>query len=206
MMSIRRAFFGSVMRPFQAKPSTGRRRVVIAMTILAASASPANASETAAWEALRVGAIVLFRHAHAPGSGDPAGMRPGDCATQRNLDAVGRAQAARIGEAFRFRGIVVGAVLHSQWCRATDTAELAFPGRGKAEAAFDSFFEDRASGAKRTAAARQILQNWIGPGALFISTHQVNITALTNVVPSSGEGVVLQRVGRDLAVIGRIQP
>jgi hypothetical protein len=25
-------------------------------------------------------------------------------------------------------------------------------------------------------------------------------------VPSSGEGVVLQRVGRDLAVIGRIRP
>jgi hypothetical protein len=34
----------------------------------------------------------------------------------------------------------------------------------------------------------------------------VNIVALTGVVPSSGEGVVLRRAGDDLAVIGSVKP
>lgn len=206
MISVRRSRRSFSARRFQAEAFLRHRRLVLVMTMLAASALSANASEAGAWEALRAGAIVLFRHAHAPGGGDPAGMRLGDCTTQRNLDSEGRSQATRIGEAFRINGIFVGAVLHSEWCRTADTAELAFPGRGKAEAAFNSFFEDHSLSAKQTAAARKILLDWSGPGTLFISTHQVNITALTDVVPSSGEGVVLQRVGHDLTVIGRIRP
>lgn len=176
------------------------------MALLLAATSAAGASETAAWEALRAGAIVLFRHAQAPGGGDPPGLRLGDCSTQRNLDADGRRQATRIGETFRAKGVAVGAVLHSAWCRTTETAELAFPGRGRSEPAFDSFFGDRASGAAQTAAARRLLLDWNGPGTLVVSTHQVNITALTEIVPASGEGVVLRRVGDALIVIGRIRP
>jgi hypothetical protein len=166
----------------------------------------AEASEAAAWEALRQGGMVLFRHAYAPGGGDPAGMRLGECVTQRNLDAEGRAQAIRIGEAIRASGIVVGAVLTSQWCRTTETAELAFPGRARPEPAFNSFFSDRSAGPAQTQAARRLLLGWSGPGALFVSTHQVNITALTGIVPASGEGVVLRSDGRELQVVGRIRP
>jgi len=169
-------------------------------------ARQARASEAAAWEALRQGGIVLFRHAHAPGGGDPAGMRLGDCATQRNLDARGREQAIRIGAALRAQGVAVGAVLTSQWCRTTETAELTFPGRARAEPIFNSFFSDRSTGPAQTEAARRLLRAWTGPGALFVSTHQVNITALTQIVPASGEGIVLQPRGHDLLVVGRIQP
>lgn len=164
------------------------------------------ASEAAAWEALRAGAIVLFRHAHAPGGGDPGGMRLGDCSTQRNLDAAGRAQAVRIGEALREGGVPVTAVLTSQWCRTRETADLAFPGRASEEPIFNSFFADRRTGPAQTEAARALLLAWAGPGTLFVSTHQVNITALTRIVPASGEGVVLQRLGEELVVVGRIRP
>ena len=75
-----------------------------------------------------------------------------------------------------------------------------------AEPAFNSFFADRGAGPAQTAAARAILLAWTGTGALFVSTHQVNITALTGIVPASGEGVVLQRRGDVLAVAGRIRP
>lgn len=169
-------------------------------------ARQASASEAAAWEALRQGGIVLFRHAHAPGGGDPAGMRLGECATQRNLDGRGREQAIRIGSALRAQGVAVDAVLTSQWCRTTETAELAFPGRSRGEPIFNSFFSDRSTGPAQTEAARRLLLAWTGPGALFVSTHQVNITALTQIVPASGEGIVLQPRGRDLLVVGRIQP
>lgn len=168
--------------------------------------APAGASEEAAWSALRQGAAVLFRHANAPGGGDPPGLRLGDCATQRNLDEAGRAQARRIGEAFRSRGASVGRVLTSRWCRARETADLAFPGRRQDEPAFDSFFADRSGGPAQTVAARRVLEDWRGPGALVIATHQVNITGLTGVVPASGEGVVVEMDGGSVRVIGRIRP
>lgn len=181
-------------------------RFVVLALLLLAPATPSRADEAAAWAALRGSAIVLFRHAYAPGGGDPSGMRLGDCATQRNLDATGRAQARRIGEALRGQGVAVGAVLTSQWCRTTETAELAFPGRARPEPAFNSFFADRSTGPAQTEAARALLLGWAGPGALFVSTHQVNITALTRIVPASGEGIVLRPEGGELVVVGRIRP
>lgn len=172
----------------------------------AAGAASADAGDTSAWDALRAGSIVLFRHANAPGVGDPQAFRLGDCSTQRNLDAAGRAQARRIGERLRAQGVTVGKVLASQWCRTLETAELAFPGRVTAEAAFNSFFQDRNNAARQTAQARSLLLPWSGPGALVVVTHQVNISALTDSFTASGEGIVLRPLGQQLKIVGRIQP
>lgn len=200
------------------------RRVAIALTIASASvllsvvASPVAAQEGASkrdpWSVLGSvlgagsgdGAIVLFRHAQAPGTGDPAGFKIGDCKTQRNLDAAGRDQARRIGTAFRDRKIEVGKVVSSQWCRCTETAELAFPGKVSVEPAFNSFFETPEREAEQTKAARAILAGWTGPGVLVVVTHQVNITALTGTVPASGEGIVMRREAGKLVVAGRLKP
>jgi hypothetical protein len=105
----------------------------------------------------------------------------------------------------RAAGVTVGAVLASQWCRTMETAELTFPGRVVAELAFNSFFAERSTKQAQTAAARAILLAWNGPGALVVSTHQVNITALTGIVPASGEGVVMRREGTALMVVGHIR-
>ncbi len=182
------------------------RFAALACLALVSGFQPVAASDDAAWDALKVDAIALFRHANAPGTGDPARMRLGDCTTQRNLDEAGRAQARRIGDAFRARGITVGAVLASQWCRTLETAELAFPGQARPEPVFNSFFDDRSEGPAQTQAALTLLNGWSGPGALVISTHQVNITALTGIVPSSGEGIVVVMQSGKPAVIGRIRP
>jgi hypothetical protein len=146
-----------------------------------------HADETAAWKALERGAIVLFRHSNAPGVGDPPGFRIGDCSTQRNLNDEGRAQARRIGEAFRER-------------------DMAFPGMVQDEPSFNSFFGDRTEEPEQTASATALLLRWKGPGALVVVTHQVNITALTGVAPASGEGVVLSNIDGRLTVVGRIRP
>ena len=85
------------------------RRTLLALPLLFL-AQPSRADE-GAWALLgEPGAVILFRHANAPGTGDPAGFRLGDCSTQRNLDERGRAEARAIGEAFRARGIAVGRV------------------------------------------------------------------------------------------------
>jgi phosphohistidine phosphatase SixA len=176
------------------------------------SALPALSwADETAWAALKKpGAIVLFRHALAPGGGDPPGFKANDCSTQRNLNDEGIAQAKRIGQTLRERGIQVQAVWYSAWCRTRDTAQLAFPDLRepaiKVQPAFNSFFSDRSTEPAQTAAARKLLLNWSGSGALVVVTHQVNITQLTEIFPQSGEGVVITRAGQQLRVAGRIQP
>jgi phosphohistidine phosphatase SixA len=179
--------------------------VVTAIGILAGQ-SAALRAETDPWAALRSGAIVLFRHGVAPGTGDPPNFSLGDCSTQRNLSTEGRAQSRRIGERLRTERVPVTSVLTSQWCRCVDTAELAFPGKSTVETAFNSQFAKQSGGAEQTERARAILAAWKGPGTLFVSTHQVNITALFGVVPAEGEGIVVRPVGGKLTVIGRIKP
>ncbi|GJD48556.1 hypothetical protein OPKNFCMD_1278 [Methylobacterium crusticola] len=173
---------------------------------LAAWPGAARADE-AAWAALRAdGAVAILRHARAPGGGDPPGFRLGDCTTQRNLADEGRAQARRIGAAFRARGVAVGRVLSSRWCRALETARLAFGEATREEPTLDSFFSDQAAAEPQTRAVREILAGWRGSGALVLVTHQVNVTALTGAVPAEGEVLVLRPGPGGAAVVGRLVP
>src|SRR3977135_2137618 len=75
----------------------------------------ASAGEAEAWAALHAGRhVALMRHTDAPGgAGDAPGFRVDDCATQRNLSAKGRADAARIGARLRSEGIAVERILSS---------------------------------------------------------------------------------------------
>ena len=179
--------------------------VQLILVALLAYPAVAAASDTD-WAALKDGHIVLFRHAQAPGVGDPPGFKLNDCSTQRNLDDTGRAQARRIGELFRRHGVKVGAVLSSQWCRTRETAELAFPGQVRDDTDFNSFFGDSARQPEQTARALGKLKRWRGPGVLVVVTHQVNITALTGLGASSSEGVVVAPRGDSLEVLARLQP
>jgi phosphohistidine phosphatase SixA len=168
------------------------------------------AQPSQAVEALKQGNIILFRHANAPGVGDPPNFQVNDCSTQRNLDEVGRTQAKRIGEYLQSNGVKVNRVFTSQWCRCKETAALAFSNltaeARQEDPAFNSFFNDRQDEPKQTESAKALLLTWKGPGTLVVVTHQVNITALTSIFPQSGEGIVLQKQGNQLKVVGRITP
>jgi len=78
--------------------------------------------------ALRGGGHVIYvRHAPTQREGaDQVSAVMGDCATQRMLSEEGWRQARAMGEAFRRLGIPVGAVISSEYCRAWQTADLAF--------------------------------------------------------------------------------
>ena len=92
------------------------RWVLLAACVLLGSAAQAD---EALWQLVARGGHVLFvRHAETtPGVGDPPGFRLEDCATQRNLSGEGRAQARRLGEELKRRGVPVGDVLSSPWCQ-----------------------------------------------------------------------------------------
>lgn len=154
------------------------------------------------WAALESGGhVALLRPAEAPGIGDPPEFALGDCSTQRNLSPAGREHAARIGAAFRARGVAVDQVLTSGWCRCVDTAALAF-GTAEVWPPLHSFFRDSATGLAQTRAVRERIAEWSGPGTLVLVTHQVNITALTNLFPTSGELAVLAPARGGFAILG----
>ena len=157
--------------------------------------------------ALRTGRgyAILLRHALAPGTGDPAGFRLGDCSTQRNLSLEGRRQAIAIGAQWRRERVPVDRVLTSRWCRARDTARLLAVGTVTAYPDFDSSFTVSSTVAqRRTAKVRGIItRHRDQPGVLVLVGHQVNITALTGMVPSSGAAVVVKATSTGtLRVIG----
>ena len=175
--------------------------------LLAGSALPASASEEA-WRALRQGGVVaLVRHARAPGIGDPAGFRLEDCSTQRNLSEEGRNQARRLGSRFAAEGIQVARVLSSRWCRALDTARLAFGPKVEPEPALDSSFGDPEARDPRTDAVRRLIAEWRSqPGVLVLVTHQVNMTALTGSSAGDGELLVLAPDEAGFNLVGRVRP
>lgn len=154
--------------------------------------STASANATAAGAA-EPGTVLLMRHAQTdPGTGDPPGFALGQCSTQRNLSAEGRAQAKRIGALLQQQGLVPQRVRSSAWCRCLDTATLAF---GKVEPweALNSFFERGDTQGAQTAALRKALAAVPAGQVEVWVTHQVNITALTGVYPASGEVLVLRK-------------
>ena len=155
------------------------------------------------WDALsEPGAIAIMRHALAPGTGDPPGMQIGDCATQRNLDDRGRAQARAIGDAFRARGIAFDVVFSSQWCRCRDTAALLDLAPVQEAPALNSFFGDYTTRQQQTRDARALIDRTAG--RLMLVTHQVNITALTGRATRSGEVLVIRPTSEGVELLGRI--
>jgi phosphohistidine phosphatase SixA len=181
------------------------RRQFLALSLVAAGFGKALASEPF-WAELQSGkAIVLLRHAEAPGSGDPPDFKLGDCSTQRNLSEEGRTQSRAIGDLFRANGITSAAVYSSQWCRCLDTARLLGLGGVEPLDLLNSFFGESSVEAARSAALLDWLreQRFDGPAALV--THQVNITGLTGEVADRGEMIVVRiHTGRPVEVVGRV--
>jgi phosphohistidine phosphatase SixA len=180
--------------------------LITAVAATVAMTAPVAGQDNAAWTALAQGGhVILARHALAPGVGDPQGFVLDDCATQRNLSEEGRAQARRMGEALKARGIGLTRILSSRWCRALETARLMDVGEVEAFPPLVSFFGDRTDEPEQTAAVRAFLKDGVD-GTVLMVTHQVNITALTGVSPASGE-MVVAKPGEDgsLQVVGRIR-
>lgn len=185
--------------------ATSARAMMHALAVVCAVLlSPARADE-AVWEALRTpGAVVIVRHSYAPGAFDPPTARLDDCSTQRNLDETGRAQARRIGEAFRAHDIAVGAVLSSPRCRCLDTGRLAF-GQAEAWAPLEGSLRNEELRRRRIAEIqRRIDAHREGP-PLVLVTHGSVVSDLTGAQIPMGALVVLRR-GADgkHAVAGRL--
>ncbi len=156
---------------------------------------------------LSPGAVGPMRHATASGTDDPRDFRLGDCATQRNLSDEGRAEARAIGRALHGAGVAFTHILASEWCRTAETAKLLELGEVQPFPPANAFFGNRADGPRQTQETLEALARLPEGSLVMIVRHQVNITALTSVVPRSGEIVVAEPDGQGgLRVMARIPP
>jgi hypothetical protein len=92
--------------------------------------------------------------------------------------------------------------------RCLDTAKLINVGKVEPFPALNSFFDARSTETQQTQQVRQFLvQNQDTSGAIVMVTHQVNITALSGVVPQQGEAVIMQvKDGDRLEVVAQLDP
>lgn len=165
----------------------------VLMLLCLAPGLPA-AADAGLWDALRSGGhAALLRHAIAPGTGDPANFALRDCTTQRNLSDEGRHQAARIGARFRANGIGTARVYSSQWCRCLETARLLDLGPVQELPALNSFFGRYERREPQTRALADWLATVSLDAPLVLVTHQVNISALTDVHLAQGAIVIVRR-------------
>jgi broad specificity phosphatase PhoE len=168
-----------------------RQRAIRAVLLsLVFIASPARAADSV-WEAMTTaGAVVVVRHSYAPGGFDPPDARLDDCSTQRNLDARGRAQAARIADAFREHRVVVGEVLSSPRCRCLDTARLAF-GKVEAWGVLQGSLKDTELRRRLVAQIRARIEAHHDGPPLVLVTHGSVVSDLTGRDVRMGELLVL---------------
>ena len=177
-----------------------KKLIFIVVTILVATLIPqvATAKNLAIWDTLQgtnpKGYVLLIRHALAPGVGDPANFRLGDCSTQRNLSKEGRQDARDIGNWLQRRDVSIFRVESSRWCRAKETAELLGIGRVNLNRNLDSLFEnsDPIKSAQTAKIRNKIINHRQTKGLLVLVGHFVNVSALTGIALESGEGVLVR--------------
>jgi len=161
--------------------------------ILGASGVPIAHGADPVWEALRSpGSVVVLRHSYAPGTFDPPDARLDDCSTQRNLDERGRAQATRVGEAFRQQGIAVGTVQSSPRCRCLETARLAF-GRVQPWEPLQGALRDDERRQRQLAEIKEAIAAHRDGPPLVLVTHGSVVADLTGLNVPMGAFVVLRR-------------
>jgi phosphohistidine phosphatase SixA len=189
-------------------------RVVLNVALLACSllacplfAPPALATD-ALWALLKKpGHVVLLRHSNAPGQVQESNdMNFKNCSIQRNLDDAGRAQAGRIGNEFRKRGLRQVRLLSSLYCRAMDTAKLTKLGPVTPQPVLNQVFLADIPGMRAAGVNGRALLKTVSKGKLAVLvSHVTNIQAIAGVQLDSGQmAVVHLDAAGEVVVDGKI--
>ena len=184
------------------------RAVLMAVALAAAGSPPTAFADEALWALLKKpGHSVLLRHSNAPGQVQESNdMNFKDCSIQRNLDAEGRAQAGRIGDAFRKRGFKQVRLQSSLYCRAMDTAKLTKLGPVTQQPVLNQVFLADIGGMREAGAkGRALLKSVPRGGPLILVSHVTNIQAIAGVQLDSGQmAVVHLNAAGEVVVDGKI--
>lgn len=157
------------------------------------------------------GHVIFFRHASTRlDQQDRPKPDLQDCSTQRNLSEAGRREATAIGTAMRTLAIPVGRVLVSPFCRARDTARLAFgPQQEPSDDLYFAIGLEPAQRAAKAAALRRMLGELPSAGRnTVIVSHTANLQEAAGHWPKpEAVALVARPDGRGgFALLARVPP
>ena len=151
------------------------------------------------------GLVVYFRHAATDLSMSDTSLAT--CRTQRNLNAQGRADAREIGRAWRVLKIPVERVLSSRYCRAKDTARLAFGRFTVTDDLTGIVGASEAERTRRSRALRRLLADPPASGNRVLVAHLFNIQDATDVSLEEGEAAVFRPRGANgFRLVAKVRP
>lgn len=158
------------------------------------------------------GHVIYIRHATTETDyADQVSATTGNCATQRTLSEAGWREAALIGAAFDVLDIPVGAVYSSEYCRAWQTAEIAF-GRNIRIAALnfepaEDYSEEQIAAMRDRVSPLLSAEPSAGTNTIIVG-HDDPFEAATGVYPEPmGVAYVIKPGGNtDFSILGSIAP
>jgi broad specificity phosphatase PhoE len=148
-------------------------------------------------DALRHGGyVIVFRHATTEAKPDAAHVDLADCSTQRNLSPDGRTMARSINTAFTQLHIPVGRVVSSPFCRAEETATLAFGHEEPVAGLGDKAVKDQSTAAEAASTLKTVIESSAvaGPNTIVV-THGFNIKSVVGDDVVEGEATVFKPDG-----------
>ncbi|MFO6465786.1 hypothetical protein ACK8OR_15440 [Jannaschia sp. KMU-145] len=186
------------------------RIIITALTLPAAAQAQTVTPETLVERLQEGGYVIYIRHAATESDyADQVTADPGDCATQRVLSRSGWAEARGIGEGFERLGIPVGEVLSSEYCRAWQTADLAFGRREEVEALNflpSEEYSEAQVAEMRARVAPLLVMPEAGTNRVIVG-HDDPFEAVTGIYPEpQGVAYVLSPADGTLEVLGSIPP
>lgn len=166
--------------------------LILAVAILAIAPSSRSAATEAAWARLAQGGYtILLGYSRTPGGGEP--LRPdfGDCDKRESLSDRGIQESRRIGMRFAARAVSINSVYSGEFCRALETAELAF---GRRNIETKAYLNSIVGGADPDTIPPELIaavEEFYGPGNLLMVTHPALIKAISGTTPREGEAVII---------------
>lgn len=145
-------------------------------------------------DALRTGGyVIVMRHTTTEAKPDSPAVDLANCATQRNLTSDGRSLARAVGNAIDALQIPVGRVTSSPFCRAEDTADLAFGHGGTNAGLGEKPVKNPVTSAEAAAALRPLVATPAAPGTnTVIVTHGFNIKSIVGDDLAEGEAAIFK--------------
>jgi phosphohistidine phosphatase SixA len=171
--------------------------------------APAALADEAALSALSQGGhAVIMRHAKTSGRSKALVLDPnGNCANEENLSDEGRAQAQRLKSLLDTVGAEFDTVLTSPFCRARETARLAF-GVEVVDVALAPLETGTQEEVRlRTEKINGLLASQAAKGNIALITHRSNVQLETMELVEEGEVIIAKiRPNGMLDVIAKFKP
>lgn len=164
----------------------------LAVAILAIAPSTQGAATEAAWARLAQGGYtILLGYSRTPGGGEPLRPDLGDCENRKSLTDRGIQEARRIGMRFAARAVSISAIYSGEFCRAAETAELAF---GRREVETRAYLNSIVGGGDPDFIPPELItavEEFQGAGNQLMVTHPALIRAISGTTPREGEAVII---------------